>query len=65
MLPVLKLACIHGTVFGSWTRRAQSLMDLSCAIQLLLASGTVAEQGDGSQQHGIVPGGFLKVGLLT
>ena len=64
MLPLLKLACIHGTVFGPWTRRAQSLMDLSGANHLP-ASRTVSKQGDGSQQCGIVPGGFLKVGLLT
>lgn len=62
-LSVLKLACIRGTVFGPWTRRAQSVMDLSCAIQLLLASGRISKQGNGSQQHGI--GGFLKVVLLT
>jgi len=38
-------------------------MELDWAIQLLVVSGTVFKQEDGSQQHGIAPGGFLKVGL--
>lgn len=54
VLPLLKLACIHGTVFGPWTRRAQSLMDLSGANHLPPASRTVSKQGYDSQRCGIV-----------
>lgn len=56
MLPVLTPSCRHGT---HWT------LELSCAIQLLLASRTVSKQGDGSQQRGIEPERFLRLVLLT
>lgn len=58
VLPLLKLACVHGTVFGPWTRRDQSLMDLSGANHLFPARRTVSKQGYGSQQRGIVPKDF-------